>query len=191
MPLYHTMGIHSLLAMHLVGGCFVPQARWDPDEALRLIEQERITSLYLVPTLFHDLAQLASGSASTTSRACARSATPGAAMTSTLVKRCVEVFRPDVFVNHYGSTEIYTFSIGRDQAAKPGLRRPAVRQHAAEARSRTARSAPTSRATRRSPATGTGPMPTRRRSATAGTTRATPATSTPTATSGSTAGSTT
>ena len=25
MPLYHTMGIHSLLAMHLVGGCFVPQ----------------------------------------------------------------------------------------------------------------------------------------------------------------------
>ena len=27
MPLYHTMGIHSLLAMHLVGGCFVPQAR--------------------------------------------------------------------------------------------------------------------------------------------------------------------
>ena len=26
MPLYHTMGIHSLLAMHLVGGCFVPQA---------------------------------------------------------------------------------------------------------------------------------------------------------------------
>ena len=30
MPLYHTMGIHSLLAMHLVGGCFVPQARWEP-----------------------------------------------------------------------------------------------------------------------------------------------------------------
>ncbi len=55
MPLYHTMGIHSLLAMHLVGGCYVPQARWDPDEALELIERERITSLYLAPTLFHDL----------------------------------------------------------------------------------------------------------------------------------------
>ena len=39
MPLYHTMGIHSLLAMHLVGGCFVPQARWDAGEALRLIEE--------------------------------------------------------------------------------------------------------------------------------------------------------
>ena len=55
MPLYHTMGIHSLVAMHLVGGCFVPQARWEPEEALRLIAAERITSLYLAPTLFHDL----------------------------------------------------------------------------------------------------------------------------------------
>ena len=43
MPLYHTMGIHSLLAMHLLGGCFVPLARWDPLAALELIERERIT----------------------------------------------------------------------------------------------------------------------------------------------------
>ena len=75
MPLYHTMGIHSLLAMHLVGGCYVPQARWDPEEALELIERERITSLYLVPTLFHDLLSSRAGSPSTTSRASARSAT--------------------------------------------------------------------------------------------------------------------
>jgi 2-furoate---CoA ligase len=50
-----------------------------------------------------------------------------AAMTSSLVRRCVDVFRPEVFVNHYGSTEIYTFAIGRDQLAKPGCAgRPAV-----------------------------------------------------------------
>jgi 2-furoate---CoA ligase len=30
------------------------------------------------------------------------------------------VFPPRLFVNHYGSTEIYTFSVHRDQAAKPG-----------------------------------------------------------------------
>jgi 2-furoate---CoA ligase len=41
-------------------------------------------------------------------------------MTSSLVERCREVFRPQLFVNHYGSTEIYTFSVHRDQAAKPG-----------------------------------------------------------------------
>ena len=73
MPLYHTMGIHSLIAMHLVGGCYVPQARWEPAEALRLIQRERITSLYLVPTLFHDLVRT-TGSPSTISRASERSA---------------------------------------------------------------------------------------------------------------------
>ena len=126
MPLYHTMGIHSLVAMHLVGGCFVPQARWDAAEALRLIESERITSLYLAPTLFHDLVhhpELAARDVSSV-RALGYA---GAAMTSTLVRRCADVFEPEVFVNHYGSTEIYTFTIGRDQLRKPGCAgRPAV-----------------------------------------------------------------
>jgi 2-furoate---CoA ligase len=126
MPLYHTMGIHSLLAMHLVGGCFVPQARWDPGEALRLIEQQRISSLYLAPTLFHDLVthpRFAEHDVSSV-RALGYA---GAAMTSTLVRRCAEAFNPEVFVNHYGSTEIYTFTIGRDQLRKPGCAgRPSV-----------------------------------------------------------------
>ncbi len=119
MPLYHTMGVHSLLAMHLVGGCYVPQARWDPSEGLRLIEEQRITSLYLAPTLFHDLAFHDDLGARDVSSVRALGYA-GAAMTSTLVRRCAEVFSPDVFVNHYGSTEVYTFSIGVEQLAKPG-----------------------------------------------------------------------
>jgi 2-furoate---CoA ligase len=126
MPLYHTMGMHSLLAMSLVGGCFVVQRQWDPVEALGLIEREQITSLYLAPTLYHDLvgcAQVAEHDLSTV-RALAYA---GAAMTSSLVERCCDVFRPRIFVNHYGSTEIYTFSVDRDQAAKPGCAgRPAL-----------------------------------------------------------------
>src|SRR5207253_6873185 len=55
MPLYHTMGMHSLLAMSLVGGCCVAQPQWDAAGALDLIEHERITALYLAPTLYHDL----------------------------------------------------------------------------------------------------------------------------------------
>jgi 2-furoate---CoA ligase len=126
MPLYHTMGIHSLLAMQLVGGCFVPQARWDAGEALLLIAEQRITSLYLAPTLFHDLVHHPDlGSADVSSVRALGYA--GAAMTSSLVRLCAEAFRPEVFVNHYGSTEIYTFTIGRDQLAKPGCAgRPAV-----------------------------------------------------------------
>ena len=119
MPLYHTMGIHSLLAMHLVGGCFVPQARWDAGEALRLIEEERISSLYLAPTLFHDLVHNPS-LASTDVGSVRALGYAGAAMPSALVRRCADVFSPEVFVNHYGSTEVYTFSIGRDQLGKPG-----------------------------------------------------------------------
>ena len=126
MPLYHTMGIHSLVAMHLVGGCFVPQARWDAGEALRLIEGQRITSLYLAPTLFHDLVHHPRLWASDISSVRALGYA-GAAMTSTLVRRCADVFAPEVFVNHYGSTEVYTFTIGRDQPAKPGCAgQPAV-----------------------------------------------------------------
>jgi 2-furoate---CoA ligase len=126
MPLYHTMGIHSLVAMHLVGGCFVPQARWDAEDALGLIERERISSLYLAPTLLHDLVWHPRRERYDVSSVRAL-AYAGAAMTSALVERCAEVFDPETFVNHYGSTEIYTFSVHRDQRAKPGCAgRPAL-----------------------------------------------------------------
>ena len=119
MPLYHTMGDHSLIAMSLIGGCFVCQPDWDAEAALRLIQEERISSLYLAPTLYHDLVthpRLAEYDISSV-RAVAYA---GAAMTSALAERVGEVFRPRLFVNHYGSTEIYVFSTHRDQAAKPG-----------------------------------------------------------------------
>jgi 2-furoate---CoA ligase len=119
MPLYHTMGIHSLVAMHLIGGCFASLARWDADEALRLIQEQRLTSLFLAPTLFYDLVhhpRLAEYDLSSVEIL----GYAGAAMTSALVERCVDVFRPRLFLNHYGSTEIYAFAYQRDQAAKPG-----------------------------------------------------------------------
>jgi 2-furoate---CoA ligase len=126
MPLYHTMGLHSLIAMHLVAGCYVCQAEWDAEAALALIERERITSLYLAPTLYHDLVwhpRLGDFDVSSVETL----AYAGAAMTSALVERCVEAFSPRLFVNHYGSTEIYTFSVHRNQRAKPGCAgRPAL-----------------------------------------------------------------
>lgn len=119
MPLYHTMGIHSLLAVSLIGGCFVCQPEWDAEAALRLIQEERITSLYLAPTLFHDLVSHPRRGDHDLSSVRAIGYA-GAAMTSALAEKVAEVFSPEIFVNHYGSTEIYTFSIHRDQRAKPG-----------------------------------------------------------------------
>jgi 2-furoate---CoA ligase len=55
MPLYHTMGVRSLLAMALIDGAFICQHHFGAAAALRHIARERITSLDLVPTLYHDL----------------------------------------------------------------------------------------------------------------------------------------
>jgi 2-furoate---CoA ligase len=119
MPLYHTMGVRSLLAMSLIGGTFVCLPRYDPARALALIEAERVSNLYLVPTLYHDLVH-AREFATTDVSSVRKLGFAGAAMTDGLLKTLDEAFRPELFVNHYGSSEIYTFTIDQNAPAKPG-----------------------------------------------------------------------
>ena len=119
MPLYHTMGVRSLLAMSVVGGCFVCLPRFDPAAALALIESERITNLYLVPTLYHDLVHHPDFATTDISSA-RRLGFAGAPMTDGLLRQLQQAFRPELFVNHYGSSEVYTFSINDDAPRKPG-----------------------------------------------------------------------
>jgi 2-furoate---CoA ligase len=126
MPLYHTMGVHSMIAMALIGGCFVALADWSPDDALRVVEEERLTSLYLAPTFYHDLLEH-EGCAAADLSGVQSLGYAGSPMSPSLATRCAEAFAPRVFFNHYGSTEIYTWAIHRDQAAKPGcVGRPAI-----------------------------------------------------------------
>jgi 2-furoate---CoA ligase len=119
MPLYHTMGVRSLIAMSLIGGAFVCLPRYDAQQALALIEAEKITNLYLVPTLYHDLVH-AREFASADVSSVRKLGFAGASMTDGLLKTLNEAFRPDLFVNHYGSSEIYTFTIDQNAPAKPG-----------------------------------------------------------------------
>lgn len=119
MPLYHTMGVRSLIAMSLIGGTFVCLPRYDAQQALALIEAEKITNLYLVPTLYHDLVH-AREFASADVSSVRKLGFAGASMTDGLLKNLNEAFRPDLFVNHYGSSEIYTFTIDQNAPAKPG-----------------------------------------------------------------------
>jgi 2-furoate---CoA ligase len=119
MPLYHTMGVRSLIAMSLIGGTFVCLPRYDASRALALIEQEKITNLYLVPTLYHDLVH-SQDFASTDVSSVRKLGFAGASMTDGLLKTLNDAFRPDLFVNHYGSSEIYTFTIDQNAPAKPG-----------------------------------------------------------------------
>jgi 2-furoate---CoA ligase len=119
MPLYHTMGVRSLLAMSLVGGTFVCLPRFDVKSALALIARERVTNLYLVPTLYHDL--LAHPDFVRTDTASVRKlGFAGAPMTDGLLKKLDAAFRPELFVNHYGSSEVYTCTIDQRAVVKPG-----------------------------------------------------------------------
>ncbi|TQK03099.1 AMP-binding protein [Herbaspirillum sp. SJZ107] len=119
MPLYHTMGVRSLLAMALVDGVFVCVPKFDCAAAFQSIEQERITALYLVPTLYHDMlawrAQHGAEIASVTKLGFA-----GAPMQDGLLKRLNETFKPELFVNHYGSSEVFTFAFDQDATRKAG-----------------------------------------------------------------------
>ena len=119
MPLYHTMGMHSMTGMIALNGLFVAMPDWDVEQALQLIEREQLTCLYLVPTLFHMLIHDPTFERHSVSSV-RKLSYAGAPMLSSLVEACIEKFQPDVFVNHYGSTEVYTFSIYPEPWKKPG-----------------------------------------------------------------------
>lgn len=119
MPLFHTMGVRILLASALLNGRIVCLPNYDPQEVLRLIATERLTSIFLVPTMFHDVLRhpnFASYDLSSLSRV----GYAGMTMTPALVENCLEKLKPDLFVNYYGSSEIYTFTYCDHQDRKPG-----------------------------------------------------------------------
>ncbi|OZI19083.1 4-chlorobenzoate--CoA ligase [Bordetella genomosp. 9] len=125
MPLYHTMGVRSLLAMALVDGVFACMPRFDTAGALALIEHERLTCLYLVPTLYHDMMVQRERQGGGTGpgpdlASVDKLGFAGAPMQDALLQRLQRAFQPRLFVNHYGSSEVYTFSIDQDALRKPG-----------------------------------------------------------------------
>ncbi len=119
MPLYHTMGVRSLLAMSLIGGVFACLSRFDAKGALDVIAAEKVTDLYLVPTLYHDLVHHPAFETTDVSSV-RKLGFAGAPMTEGLLKELQAAFKPALFVNHYGSSEIYTFTIDQDAPRKPG-----------------------------------------------------------------------
>ncbi|WP_409292613.1 AMP-binding protein [Peribacillus sp. SCS-37] len=119
MPLYHTMGMRSLLSIAFLNGKYVVLPDFDAKEALELLSKEEITSLYLVPTLYHDILSHKDFENYPLDKL-EKIGYAGASMTTALTERCMNRFKPKVFVNHYGSTEIYTFTICPYVHQKPG-----------------------------------------------------------------------
>ena len=119
MPLYHTMGVRTLLSLCIVNGTYVAVPRWDVNKAIEAIESEAVTHLYLVPTLYHDMIQ-SNNFNSNRVKTVRKLGFAGAPMHDALLLKLSEAFSPELFVNHYGSSEIYTYTINQNAALKPG-----------------------------------------------------------------------
>ncbi|MCL6632517.1 MAG: acyl--CoA ligase, partial [Alicyclobacillus herbarius] len=128
MPLYHTMGVHSLLAMTFLNAKFVVVQDLGDESVVETLAREKITCLYMMPTMYRellherriedfDLSQLQ------------KIGYAGAPMPESLIADCFRVFRPRLFVNHYGSTEIHTFTTCAYLDRKPGCAgKPGINQ---------------------------------------------------------------
>ena len=119
MPLFHTMGVRALEMAAALNGTFVCMPSFDAGDAIRLIEKERIEALFLVPTMFHDMVHHPDIAAADLSSV-RHIGFAGMSMTSALTKACAEVFEPEVFVNFYGSSEVYSFAACDHVVDKPG-----------------------------------------------------------------------
>ncbi|WP_434530186.1 AMP-binding protein (plasmid) [Haloarcula sp. NS06] len=110
MSLSHTMGLHALAATLLLGGKWVTQRTFSAPDTVELIETESISSLYLVPTVYHDLVH--SEVAERANLSSVQHVTyAGANMGPATIREIQSQFEPQTFVNHYGSTEVYTHAV--------------------------------------------------------------------------------
>ena len=119
MPMFHTMGVRSILMSMLLNGALVCLPSWDAETAMRLIQDEKIDTLFLVPTMFHDMLHHPKRSGYDLS-AVQNIGYAGMAMTSALTGFCQKEFSPRHFTNFYGSSEIYCFAVCDHVAEKPG-----------------------------------------------------------------------
>lgn len=128
MPLYHTMGVRVLLATALLNGKFACVPTYDTEHAMRLVQDERLTTMFLVPTLYYDMLHHPAFRSFDLS-SLARIGYAGMTMTHALSEACLAQFRPQLFVNYYGSSEVYTLSFCDHVDAKPGCAgRPGLNQ---------------------------------------------------------------
>ena len=125
MPLYHTMGVRSLLAMSLIGGTFVclprfRRRRGAGDDRTRADHQSLPGADAVSRPAGHPAI-----SPTTDVSSVRKLGFAGAPMTDGLLQRLNAAFQPDLFVNHYGSSEVYTCTIEPACATKARLRRQA------------------------------------------------------------------
>src|SRR5260370_23544780 len=118
MPFFHTMGVRIMLSVALLNCRLVCVPEYGPAQVLRLISEERLATLFLVPPMFHDWLRRPEFE-SYDLRSLSRVGFAGMTMSPALIECCLDQLKPDLFVNYYGSSEIYTFSYSDHLDRKP------------------------------------------------------------------------
>jgi fatty-acyl-CoA synthase len=121
-PLYHSLAMFFVVPVMAVGGCVVIHEHFDPEETLRTMERERITSILLVPTMLQRILALPSETVHRYDTSALRWIMCGAAPLPTEVARRAEDLFGPILYNLYGATETGLVTLARpgEHTARPG-----------------------------------------------------------------------
>jgi long-chain acyl-CoA synthetase len=121
-PLYHSAPNSFGLRAGRLGGALVLMSRFEPEEFLRLIEVQRIDTMFMVPTMFIRLMKLPEAVRRTYDMSSLRHVIHAAAPCPPDVKRAMIEWWGPVIYEFYGATEsgAVTFATSEDALKKPG-----------------------------------------------------------------------
>ncbi len=121
-PLYHSAPNSFGLRAGRLGGALVLMPRFDPEEFLRLVETEKIDTIFMVPTMFIRLMKLPEQVRRKYDMSSLHHIIHAAAPCPADVKRAMIEWWGPVIYEFYGSTEsgAVTFANSQDALKKPG-----------------------------------------------------------------------
>ena len=121
-PLYHSAPNSFGLRSGRLGGALALMPRFDPEEFLRLIEAERIDTIFMVPTMFIRMLKLPEAVRQKYDTSSLRHVVHAAAPCPAEVKRAMIAWWGPVISEYYGSTEsgALTFASSEDALKRPG-----------------------------------------------------------------------
>jgi long-chain acyl-CoA synthetase len=121
-PLYHSAPNSFGLRAGRLGGALVLMPRFDPEEFLRVVDTEKIDTIFMVPTMFIRLMKLPEEVRKKYDTSSLRHIIHAAAPCPADVKRAMIEWWGPVIYEFYGSTEsgAVTFANSEDALKKPG-----------------------------------------------------------------------
>src|SRR6266403_1187659 len=121
-PLYHSAPNSFGLRSGRLGGALVLMPRFDPEEFLRLIQDQKIDTIFMVPTMFIRLLKLPEEVRKKYDNSSLRHIVHAAAPCPAEAKRAMIEWWGPVICEYYGSTEssALTFANSDDALRKPG-----------------------------------------------------------------------